>query len=89
MLRRVGLFAENPEVRHQKPESHQRDARANPGEKCSLFGEIVPQVSHWVFYDRGIHYPANVVDIPGNDWVSIAIFGSVLRLTLLRHHCRS
>jgi hypothetical protein len=28
----------------------------NPCEECSLFGEIVSQVSRWFFFDEGIHF---------------------------------
>src|SRR5580700_2528140 len=51
----MGLVAENPKTGHHKPESHQRDARANPSEKCSLFRAIVPQVSHSLYLGWG--YP--------------------------------
>jgi hypothetical protein len=67
LLRDVGLVPENPKMRHHKPEPHERDARANPGEKCPLFREIIPQVSHWLFFDRGIHFPAS------HDWVGTRI----------------
>src|SRR5258705_2009428 len=91
VLRHVGLVPENPEVRHQEPESHQCDAGANPGEKRSLFGEIIPQVSRWLFFDRGIHSARlhigagnarpvkQVCRHTGDDLVVIAVFGSVLR----------
>jgi hypothetical protein len=52
----VELLQENPKARHHEPESHQRDAGANPGEKRSLFREIVPQVSHWLCFDGRIHF---------------------------------
>jgi hypothetical protein len=45
-LRHLGGFRENPKVRYDKPETHQCDASANPCEKSSLCGEIVPQISH-------------------------------------------
>src|SRR6266849_3696491 len=52
-------------MRHHESESHQRDTRANPGEKRSLFGEIIPQVSHWLFFDRGIHVdPGGMCSLP-------------------------
>ena len=63
VLRQVGLVGENPEVCHHKPECHQCDTRANPGEKRSLFGEIIPQVGHWLCFDRGIHFSAS------HDWI--------------------
>jgi hypothetical protein len=55
VVRHVGLVRENPEMRHHKPECHQRDARANPGEKRSLFREVIPQISDRPSFDGGIH----------------------------------
>jgi hypothetical protein len=49
MLRRMSVIREDREVRHQEPESHQRNARADPGEKRSLFGQVIPQISHSFF----------------------------------------
>src|ERR1700726_1842740 len=56
LLRQVELLQENPKARHHKPESHQRDAGANPAEKRSLFCQIVPQVSRWLCFDGRIHF---------------------------------
>jgi hypothetical protein len=56
VVRHVALVRENPEMRHHKPESHQRDARANPGEKRSLFREVIPQISDRPSFDGGIHF---------------------------------
>src|SRR3981189_1261960 len=70
VLRQVGLVPENPEVPHQEPESHQRDAGANPGEKGSRFGEIIPQVSTWLFFGRGIHFGLTPLGRHAHRWPS-------------------
>ena len=49
------LLREQVKMRHREPESHQGDASANPCEKRSLFGEIIPQVSRRLFPDGDIH----------------------------------
>jgi hypothetical protein len=56
VLCQVGLIFEKPGVRQHKSECHQCDASANPCEKCSLFGEIISQVSRWLSFDRGNHF---------------------------------
>jgi hypothetical protein len=56
LLRQVELVPENPKARHHEPESYQRDAGANPGEKRSLFRQIVPQVNRWLCFDGRIHF---------------------------------
>jgi hypothetical protein len=43
VLGRLGLARHNPNMRHHEPEPHQGDAGANPRQKRSLFGEIIPQ----------------------------------------------
>jgi len=56
MLRHLGLVPEYSKSRDHKPETHQRDACANPCEKRPLFRQIVPQVDRWLCFDGRIHF---------------------------------
>jgi hypothetical protein len=56
VVRHVGLVREKPEMRHHKAESHQSDGCADPGEKRSLFREVIPQISDRPSFDGSIHF---------------------------------
>jgi hypothetical protein len=46
-------------MRQHKSESHQRDSSANPGQKRSLFGKIMPQVSGRILFGSISHVSAS------------------------------
>src|SRR6202171_5474303 len=62
LLRHVGLVSEYSKARDHKPEAHQCDACANPGEKRPLLRQIVPQVRRWLYFDGRIHFDFNSSD---------------------------
>src|ERR1700730_12867050 len=62
LLRHVGLVSEYSKARDHKPEAHQCDACANPGEKRPLLRQIVPQVNRWLCFDGRIHFDFNPSD---------------------------
>src|SRR5207244_1454538 len=51
----LDLCQEEAKTRHHKTEPHQSKAGANPREKRSLFGEIIPHVSPWLTSDGSFH----------------------------------